>query len=103
MANLFGIESEVRCRVHIDDLLKVNRKAQDCLCKVCVKNITSRLRDLYKRGNSQQGQSKMSWIEQSHFWPAIQESYVKRPLPNDESTWDEGLRDIEFYLKRFRP
>ena len=102
MSNLYGIDSVIWCRANLDELLKWNREAQGCPTKNTITGITSRLECLYKKGNTEKAQDRMSEIERAFFWPAIHEAYVKRPNLKKSSTWNEGLSDIEFYLSHYR-
>ena len=102
MPNLYGIDSVIWCRANLDDLLRWNREAQGCPTKDTITDITSRLSCLYKKGNTEEAQYRMSEIERAFFWPAIQEAYAKRPNPRKSSTWNEGLSDIEDCLRHYR-
>lgn len=102
MSNLYGIDSVISCRANLDELLKWNREAQDCPTKETIAGITSRLQCLYKKGNTEKAQDRMSEIERAFFWPAIQEAYVKRPDLKKSSTWNAGLSDVEYYLHHYR-
>ena len=102
MSNLNGIDSVIWCRANLDELLKWNREAQGCPTKDTITGITSRLECLYKKGNTEKAQDRMSEIERAFFWPAIHEAYLKRPNLKRSSTWNEGLSDIEFYLSHYR-
>lgn len=103
MSNVYGITSEAECRARIDELLLRNQEAQRAPFGEEVKVITSRLTDLYKKGNTTRAQELMSPIESAYFWPAIQEAHARRPLLNKRDTWVEGLNDIEDTLKYHRP
>ena len=102
MSNLYGIDSVIWCRANLDELLKWNREAQDCPTKDTITGIIFRLKCLYKKGNAEKAQDRMSKIERAFFWPAIQKAYVKRPNLRESSTWNEGLSDIEYYLRYYR-
>lgn len=102
MSNLYGIDSVIWCRANLDELLKWNREAQECPSEGTITVITSRLKCLYKKGNTQRAQDQMSEIERAFFWPAIQEAYVKQPSLKKSSTWREGLSEIEYYLRYYR-
>ena len=102
MSSLYGIDSVIWCRAHLDELLKWSREAKDCPTKETITGITSRLKCFYKKGNTEKAQSQMSEIERAFFWPAIQEAYVKSPDLKKSSTWNEGLSDIEHYLHHYR-
>jgi hypothetical protein len=106
--SLFGIETKDDCRETIDELLQLNRRAQDQSgeprsAKEAIRAVKSRLREYYKIGDSGKGKSKMSPAEEQWFWPAIQKAYVSSPNLNDRSTWNSGLYEIELNLSHFRP
>jgi len=102
MSNLYGIDSIIWCRANLDELLKCIREAQDYPTKETITAVTSRLKCLYKKGNTEKAQDRMSEIERAFFWPAIQEAYAKRPNLKESSTWKEGLSEIEYYLRYYR-
>jgi hypothetical protein len=102
MSNLYGIDSVIWCRANLDELLKWNREAQDCPTEDTITGIIVRLKCVYKKGNAEKAQDRMSEIERAFFWPAIQKAYAKRPNLRKSSTWNEGLSDIEYYLRYYR-
>jgi len=103
MASLYGIDSEDVCRVTIDGLLEMTRRAEKAMDKEKVSALWSRLAGYYGEGNTQTAQSRMSHVESAFFWPAIREAYVKAPNIASPTTWLEGLYDVASSLRYYRP
>jgi hypothetical protein len=94
--SLYGIYTEQDCKTKFDELLALNRVAQETMTKKNVAAIKTALHDYYKQGEHKD--ATMTGIEKAFFFPAIQESFVKSPSLNSRATWQTGLQDIEFYL-----
>jgi len=101
--SLYRIETDRECRARLDQLLETNRRAKQELNKESVGRINAALSEYYKLGNTTKGQGKMSPIERSHFWPAIQEAHAYRPNVARPASWREGLEEIEWKLEKYRP
>jgi hypothetical protein len=102
-SSLYGIETDADCRRMLDELLELNRAAQEQMTKETVGAIKDRLKNYHQMASSNRGQSQMSEIERSHFQHAVTEAYVKAPNLNSRQTWHEGLSNIEYYLNYYRP
>jgi hypothetical protein len=102
MSSLYGIESEQDCRSEIDQLLQ-SPALLGAANKDTIADLKSRLKEFYKKGDSDKGQSKMSKVESAYFWPAIRDAYVNAPNLNSPRSWQTGLNDIEDYLRYHRP
>ena len=107
MSNLYGIESESDCRAKLDELLELVQRAEKAKDrqqqKQIIVDLSSRLEEYYKKGNTEKGESKMSRIEQQWFWPAVQEAHVNGPHLGRPGTWLDGLYEINLQLKHYRP
>jgi hypothetical protein len=101
--SLFGIESEDDCREKIDELLELHHSAETANSKEAIDALKSALRDYYRKADTLRGSQQMSPVEQQWFWPAIQEAYVKGPKLNSRQTWNDGLYNVEYYLRYYRP
>lgn len=101
--NLYGIETDADCRRKLDELLELNRAAQEQPNKETVSVIKSRLKECYQKGKTGKGEAQMSAVERAFFWPAVSEAYVNSPNLNSRHAWQEGLSDIDYYLKYYRP
>jgi Recombinase len=103
MANLYGIDSEDVCRVTIDGLLEMTRRAEKAMDQEKISAMRSRLETYYGKGNTQTTRDQMSSVERRFFWPAVREAYVKAPNLASPATWLEGLYDVASSLRYYRP
>jgi len=103
MANLYGIESEDKCREKIDGLLDMTRRAEKAINKEEISVLKSRLENYYEKGRTQTGQDRMSRIESAFFWPSIREASVRTPSLASPTTSLQGLFDIASSLRYYRP
>jgi hypothetical protein len=101
--SLFGIESDAQCREEIDELLELHKRAEQATTKETIDALKSQLKHYYRMGDTSRGRQQMSQVEAHCFWPAIQEAYVRAPRLSSRRTWNEGLYEIEFALRNYRP
>jgi hypothetical protein len=100
--SLFGIESEADCRKELDELLELHSAAKRAMSEEAIAALKSRLKGYYEKRTGRRGH-KASNTEEQYFCPAIQEAYVNAPNLRSRKTWNQGLRDVEFYLNYYRP
>jgi hypothetical protein len=101
--SLFGIETDKQCREQIDELLILHSRASRAMDKETIAALKSQLRNYYREGDTSRGKQQMSEVEAHCFWPAIQEAYVRAPRLSSRLTSNEGLYEIEFALRNYRP
>jgi hypothetical protein len=102
VASLYGIESERDCRNEIDKLLQ-SPALHGTVNKDTVAALKSRLKEYYKKGDTQEGKSQMSRVERQWFWPAIRDAYVRAPNLGSPRTWLDALYNIKYSLSYRRP
>jgi hypothetical protein len=102
MSNLYGIESEADCRAKIDELLEMCLRARQAMNKETMAVLKGRLKECYKMGDGNRRSDRMSRFESTYFWPAVQDAYLKAPKLHARMTWQDGLDQIEFYLRHYR-
>jgi hypothetical protein len=94
--SVYGIYTSEDCKKKFNELLALNRLAEETTNKETVGRIKNPLHNYYKQGDNKD--DAMSEVEKAFFFPAIHESYVKAPNINSRETWETGLADVEFYL-----
>lgn len=100
--SLYGIETESQCWSKIEELLELTHRAKKVRTKEAVAALKKRLKEYYDLGNTNKARGHMSEDERVFFWPSISEAYVYAPKLNSLKTWDEGLSEIEWKLKKLR-
>ncbi|SRR6266436_4374133 len=101
--SLYDIESEEDCREKIDELLGLHARAERTMSKESIRVVKDRLGEYRKVGNTNEGKRQMSPVEKAYFWPAINEAYVRAPNLNAPKTWRDGLYEIQWSLRYYRP
>jgi len=94
--SVYGIHTADDCKRALEELLALNRLAEETTNKETVGRIKNALHNYYKQGDNKD--DAMSEFEKAFFFPAIHESYVKAPNVNSKETWKTGLANVEFYL-----
>lgn len=97
--SLYGIETDNDCRRTIDALLELHRRAEQQPTKETVGALKAALKACYNKRDD----SKMSEVESRCFRPAVTEAYVHAPNLNSPKTWRDGLYDIQWDLRKYRP
>jgi hypothetical protein len=106
MSNLYGIESEADCRQKMDELLEMCLHARQAMNREAMGVLKDRLKKYYKTGDGNRRNNRMSNIERTFFWPAIQGAYLNAPSLIAHRTWQAGLAKIEselLYWKQMLP
>jgi hypothetical protein len=94
--SVYGIYTEQDCKKKFNELLALNRAAEETMTKESISEVKTALDNYYQQGDSKF--DSMTDIEKKFFFPAIHESFVKSPNLNSRATWQTGLHDIQFYL-----
>jgi hypothetical protein len=94
--SVYGIYTAEDCKKKFNELLVLNRLAEETPNKETVAQIKNPLHRYYKQGEYKD--DAMSAVEKAFFFPAIHESFAKGPNINSRETWESGLADVEFYL-----